>query len=234
MSYCVNCGVELEAAQKNCPLCGVPVINPMQKEDPHAQKAYPLQRDELKKKDRMFWIQFISALLAVPIITCVLSNLIFEQRLTWSLYVIAGVFILWVLSTSPLYLRKFSYRIMLLFDMAALIIGILVIEAVAPNPGWFIAITLPAVAYSFAALFIIIRLAQNNRLNGISIAAALFITAALMMPGLEALIDLYTSTSVILVWSWFVTAPCLSVALLLTMLNRNKRFKQALAKRLHF
>ena len=30
MSYCVNCGVELAPSEKNCPLCGTPVINPPQ------------------------------------------------------------------------------------------------------------------------------------------------------------------------------------------------------------
>lgn len=28
MSYCVNCGVELDASAKICPLCNTPVINP--------------------------------------------------------------------------------------------------------------------------------------------------------------------------------------------------------------
>ena len=27
MSYCVNCGVELEASLRECPLCHTPVIN---------------------------------------------------------------------------------------------------------------------------------------------------------------------------------------------------------------
>ena len=28
MSYCVNCGVELDHTLKSCPLCETPVINP--------------------------------------------------------------------------------------------------------------------------------------------------------------------------------------------------------------
>ena len=28
MSYCVNCGVELESSLTECPLCNTPVINP--------------------------------------------------------------------------------------------------------------------------------------------------------------------------------------------------------------
>ena len=29
MSYCVNCGVELEKSEKACPLCGIEVKNPV-------------------------------------------------------------------------------------------------------------------------------------------------------------------------------------------------------------
>ena len=28
MSYCVNCGVELNSNEKRCPLCSTPAINP--------------------------------------------------------------------------------------------------------------------------------------------------------------------------------------------------------------
>ena len=39
MSYCVNCGVELEKDAKRCPLCTAPVINPF--EDGNISRAYP-------------------------------------------------------------------------------------------------------------------------------------------------------------------------------------------------
>ena len=31
MSYCVNCGVELDASSRECPLCNTPVINPRER-----------------------------------------------------------------------------------------------------------------------------------------------------------------------------------------------------------
>jgi uncharacterized membrane protein YvbJ len=74
MSYCVNCGVELERSLKACPLCGVPVINPLEKEAPEAPPAFPTVRDELKKKDRTFWVGFFSLLYLVPIATCIIMS----------------------------------------------------------------------------------------------------------------------------------------------------------------
>lgn len=38
MSYCVNCGVELDRSLRACPLCNTPVINPRELE----QKVWAL------------------------------------------------------------------------------------------------------------------------------------------------------------------------------------------------
>ncbi len=233
MSYCVKCGVELEAAQKSCPLCGVAVINPG--EPPTEEKTtYPKQRDELKKTDRMFWIRFISILLAVPIITCVITNLLSGQGITWSIYVIAGVFMLWVAATAPFYFAKFNYVRMLLFDVAGLFIGLFVIEIHTSGNGWVLLIVLPIVLYCVLAGLVIIFLAKSGYIRRLGVAAAIFISIAIMLPGLELLIDIYNLDAIQIAWSWFVIAPCLSVAALLILLNRNKRFKNELQKRLHF
>ena len=49
MSYCVNCGVELEKSEKKCPLCGVEVINPAQppEDKEPRQRPYPNRIEEL-------------------------------------------------------------------------------------------------------------------------------------------------------------------------------------------
>ena len=39
MSYCVNCGVELDDSAKKCALCSTPVINPNIQEKPDETPA---------------------------------------------------------------------------------------------------------------------------------------------------------------------------------------------------
>lgn len=234
MSYCVNCGVELERSQIKCPLCSVIVINPADKEAPQDRKTFPKKRDELEKKDRAFWINFISILLAVPIATCVLSNLLYDKTISWSIFVIAGVFILWALCTSPFYFKKFSYTKMLFVDMAAILIGLATIEFQVPGRGWTFYIALPIVLYCFASALFIIFLTKKKIINGLRITTVIFTAVAVMLFMLEMLLDLYSSGMISLFWSWFVIAPCLSVASLFILLDKNKRFKHEMAKRLHF
>lgn len=54
MSYCVNCGVELDASLGKCPLCNTPVINPSKLEEITRTSPYPKesgQVDVVKRKD---------------------------------------------------------------------------------------------------------------------------------------------------------------------------------------
>ncbi len=233
MSYCVNCGVELEAAQKKCPLCGVVVINPLAPPQ-EEKKTYPKIRDDFKKKDRLFWIKFITVLLAVPIITCVLSDLLVTKHLSWSVYVIAGVSLLWVLSTSPLYFKKFSIIKMLLINIAAIVVFLSTIEAAVGGRPWLLPIALPICAYLLISSLAVIGFTRLLGLSGLGIAAAISICIGLMLPGLEVLIDLYNTGAVSLFWCWFVTASSMSVAVLLILLDNNKKFKTEFEKRLHF
>ena len=55
MSYCVNCGVELDSSLDHCPLCNTPVINPNElKRIADAVPPFPEQRgevDTVKRRD---------------------------------------------------------------------------------------------------------------------------------------------------------------------------------------
>ena len=44
MSYCVNCGVELDKTCSVCPLCNTKVINPNQPVDTVSPKPYPVNK----------------------------------------------------------------------------------------------------------------------------------------------------------------------------------------------
>ena len=52
MSYCVNCGVELDASLKNCPLCNTPVINPNELKKITPPSPFPEQRGQVETVHR--------------------------------------------------------------------------------------------------------------------------------------------------------------------------------------
>ena len=54
MSYCVNCGVELDASATKCPLCDTPVYNPKAPEPEKQPSPFPREKGQVevvKRKD---------------------------------------------------------------------------------------------------------------------------------------------------------------------------------------
>ncbi len=230
MSYCVNCGVELDRSLKQCPLCETPVINPKEPAVPDAAPMLP--RDELKKKDRTFWMGFFTLLYLVPILTCAICNLVYDKQITWSVYVSAGILMAWAMTTSPFYFTRPDWRKLLCVDFAALLLGLLIIQIMAGG-SWFARIAAPIVAYIFILTFVFVSLGEKGRVHGLILSAFCVLGAAVLSLLVELLVDAYMQDGIRLVWSWFVFAPCVSIAALLTMLDKNKKFRQELAKRLH-
>jgi hypothetical protein len=172
-------------------------------------------------------------LVVVPIATCLICDMLYNESLTWSLYVVAGVEILWAFSISPFLFKKFSYITMVSADMAGVLIGLFFLELLSPAKGWLLEIALPLVVYCYLAWLLILWLTKKKLLRRLAIGSSYALAIGVMVIFLEVLLDLASSSAVTLTWSWFIIAPCLSVAALLLLLDHNKRVKQELKKRLH-
>ena len=85
MSYCVNCGVELQKSEPRCPLCGTEVLNPNELHEEKPIRPYPAHVEHLDKTvDRRYIASFISLLLLIPLFTTMLANILVSKQLTWS------------------------------------------------------------------------------------------------------------------------------------------------------
>ncbi len=227
--------MELERDLKSCPLCGVPIINPLDTVCIEPEKTFADKRDEYKKIDHNFWIKFNSILAAVPIAISLLCNLLYDKKITWSLFVMTGVFMLWTICTSPFVFKRFDYKKMLLTDFTAVSLGLGVIQYVLPQHHWFFTLAFPIILFCLLYWLAAVSLIKKGFLAGLlRIVGTVFVFVTLLVITLEILIDLYTIGSVSLIWSWFVTAACLPIVALMILLDTNKAVKQELARRLHF
>ena len=105
MSYCVNCGVELEASLRECPLCHTPVVNPKEAGKTVPPSPYPTDRgqvEEVKRKDLGI---LLSVVLSATAVTCLLLNLLVFNRSLWSLLVIGICICLFVFPFPMVYYR---------------------------------------------------------------------------------------------------------------------------------
>lgn len=90
MSYCVNCGVELDDTAAFCPLCHTPVHNPNQPVNQTAPKPFPTERKEVPPASKLQVAILLSTILASVAVCCGVLNVFLRTQRTWSLYVIGA------------------------------------------------------------------------------------------------------------------------------------------------
>ena len=119
MSYCVNCGVELEVSARKCPLCDTEVINP--KKAPEEKKLPHFADEEYIPEgiSKKFIAYVISMVILIPSIVCVLANALFFSESFWSLYICTTGFLAWVIFVFPFFSRKKKPYLMWAFDTVA-------------------------------------------------------------------------------------------------------------------
>ena len=117
MSYCVNCGVELDKSAKKCALCSTPVINPNEKNEPAAAEKPFSETLQLPKSIKKEFVAFVvSVIMLIPNIVMLFLNIFFIRQGFWSIYVAASCLLLWVLFVFPFFTKKSRPYLMWAFD----------------------------------------------------------------------------------------------------------------------
>ena len=70
MSYCVNCGVELDRSLKECPLCNTPVMNPRELNIEPDASPYPARKGQVEAVKRKDLGILITVVLTATAATC--------------------------------------------------------------------------------------------------------------------------------------------------------------------
>ena len=234
MSYCVNCGVELEPSLEKCPLCHTPVINPHELEKYAYQPPYPVQRgqvDAVKRKD--FAILTLVVLIATSL-SCMLLNLFVFAGTKWSLFIIGACLLLFVLLL-PFFIRsRLPAYIFLLFDSIAVGIYLFLITFNTKSSDWFFSLALPIIVLVTILMEIFALLLHTFPVSFITVALYFFIEIAFLCVGLELLIDQFHEAPLNLSWSAIVLTVCSVITIALITLLSRQRLREAVRRRLHF
>ncbi|MCM1364077.1 MAG: hypothetical protein NC122_02680 [Faecalibacterium sp.] len=163
MSYCVNCGVELDDSAKKCALCDTVVINPSK---PDAVSKAPFSVDEHipKPLNRKFVAYIISMTMLIPNIVCFLLNLTVYVGRHWAIYVNATSFLVWVLFVFPFCAAKLRPYLLWLFDTIASFAYVYFFFALGYErqiAGWFYTCAMPII--SAISLFVLIYMIWIRR-----------------------------------------------------------------------
>lgn len=235
MSYCVNCGVELDVSAKDCPLCGTPVINPLELERfREAQSPFPTKKGQVeavKRKDLGILLTMVT--LSTAAICGILNRLVFSENM-WSLAVVGSCLLLWVIMVPFVIHTRQSVYLSLLYDGAAVIFLLYMITWLAEDDRWFMGLGLPLAVLVTAVAELFTFCVDKLPRSFLTVALYLFTGIGLLCLGIEILIDLYTEGGISLSWSAVVLTVCVVLDIaLITMLSR-RRLRDSVQRRLHF
>lgn len=235
MSYCVNCGVELEASLQECPLCHTPVINLKEIGKEFPPSPYPENKgqvEEVKRKDLGI---LLTVVLTATGGTCLLLNLLVFNRFLWSLLVIGICICLFVFTFPLVYYRKMPPALSLLADGAAVAVYLYMIAYLTPSTAWFWQLGLPIVALVFLCVEIFTFLLHKVPLTMLSGALCLFVEIPLFCVSLELLIrHMLADHMMRLTWSAVVLTVCVIIDVALITILVKKRLRNEVRRRLHF
>ena len=234
MSYCVNCGVELEASLTSCPLCNTPVINPNKLQELKAASPYPKEKGQVDRvKRRDLGILAFIVLLATSL-SCLMLNLFVFSGSMWSLYIIGVCLTIFVLLLPVIIESKIPIYISLLCDGIAVGVFLYLITFNTADNSWFFSLALPIVVLVTILVEILALLLRMLPVSFITTALYVFAEIALLCVGLELLIDHYLQAPLQLLWSAIVLTVCSVIVVMLITVLSTRRLRDAVRRRLHF
>lgn len=233
MSYCVNCGVKLDSALDSCPLCHTPVINPNELKQKKAH-PYPTEKGQVDKVRRSDVAILTIIILLATSLSCLLLNLFVFTGSMWSLYVIGGCILLFVLLIPLIIYTKVPAYVSVLFDGIALSFFLYLITFNTSGNGWFTKLGLPIVVLLVILAEIFVLLLRAFPVSIISTALYIFAETAMFCTGLELLIRHFISSHLRLTWSAIILTVCGVIVIMLTTVLCTRRLREAIRRRLHF
>lgn len=234
MSYCVNCGVELEASLAACPLCNTPVINPNELQKIKKNSPYPKEKGQVDNVKRHDLGLLTGIVLLATSLSCFLLNLLVFASTRWSLFVIGICLLLFVFLIPVVIYTKLPVYISLLLDGIAIGFFLYLICLATPGDRWFTHLALPIVVLVTILVEIFALLVHIFPVSFITTALYFFAEIALLCIGIELLIDYYFHQPLHLVWSAIVLTVCGVIIVMLVSVLSIRRLRDAVRKRLHF
>lgn len=234
MSYCVNCGVELESSLKVCPLCNTPVINPNHPQPENAPAPYPASRGQVEVVKRKDLGLLLSVVLSATSFTCLLLNLLVFRNSLWSFLAIGVCICLFVFAIPAVIYTKMPIYLSLLADGIAVGVYLYLITYLTSSAGWFWRLALPITAAVTLLIEIYTFLARKLPFSILSGSLYLFIEVPVLCITLELLIRHFQNAPMQITWSAVVLTVCTIIDIALITILAKKRLRNEVRRRLHF
>ena len=232
MSYCVNCGVELDASAKKCVLCGTAVLNPNNIDEAQDETPFATESHIPKSVSRRFVAYIVSVVMFIPNVVCLITNFAFFNETLWSLNILCTSLLLWVVFVFPFFTKKSKPYLMWAFDTAAVASYFYFIFATSSSDiKIYLTVVLPIILAGFLQMLIYMLWAIGKKRHIILKTLHLFVDFAVFALISGLLIAEGLSIKVVGVIGIIVFVSCLGIIAFLAYCYKSNTMRKYLSKR---
>ncbi len=236
MKYCPRCKITIDPSHENCPLCGTVLIaNPAGPVEPTSPVDYP-GRDadkELPLRDgplaasrgdvptynetfpselsppqqRKVAFELLSVAGGFGLVIPILVNLFASRHLSWSLWSSVGVALFWSLSALPLLFWR-KPRVLITVVLPVVLALVACFDLINGSFEWFPNLGAPLILLVSAVVGGVAAIFRVYRHRGLNVVALFVAACAVLLFGIELIVDFYLDRHLDLGWS-IVTALAL-------------------------
>lgn len=234
MSYCVNCGVELEYSLKECPLCNTQVINPNENAELPMNSPFPKEKSTVEAVMRKDVGILVSIILFSTAITCGCLNYFIFNSNRWSFVVIGACLVLWVILFPIVLYEKLHVHLAILLDGLAMIGYLYLFTWLTQTNRWFYGLGIPLVVFITILLEIYVFCVRKLPRSILTEALYAITTIGILAVGIEILVDWYLYSVIVFKWSAIAATVCIITDIAIITLLSMRRFRNAIRRRFHF
>lgn len=213
--YCAKCGVALAPTETGCPLCGT-AAHPDLLKQPESS-LYPKEQLPTVQVNPLGLLMLLTVLFAVPALVCLLCDLPFTGKLTWSGYVIGALLCLYVMAVLPLWFRNPNPVVFVPCCFAAVGLYLLFIS-ITTEGGWFLSFAFPVTGFICLLVTAVVTLLRYVRRGTLYVLGGALCALGLFMPLMGFLMNLTFYTPGFALWSLSPMAALLLLGLYLIFL----------------
>lgn len=233
MSYCVNCGVELDQTAKRCPLCKTPVYHPDRTADIDAPTPFPTRNIGPQPVSRKEFALLVTAMLASVAVCCGLLNFFFHAERMWSLYAVGASLMLWVFFVPPLLVQTMPGWCKLTMNVLAMGVYVYLISIDLQGKTWFWGLAMPiilAAAILFGFLGWMLRDRRHSLLTSFVLSLS---TIGLLAMSIEFFCNRFFVQRWSPGWSLVVLTVCVALCIPLIIVRNVPTLREEARRRFH-
>lgn len=234
MSYCVNCGVELDNTASKCVLCDTPVYNPKQKLVESEQTPFPQIPQTVPDVLYGGLSLLLTIILASVALCCWVLNLFMVPHVAWSVYAIGGATLLWVWCIPPLLLRNRVPRIVRIFwDLVAVGLYVYSIARGYGDTVWYWKLALPIILTGGVVILFWCCFFSYKKRSILTSVVIILGGLATFLFAIEGYIDRFLGNPWVPTWSILVMTICAGVIIPLVIIRRVPLLREEVRRRFH-